>query len=128
VTVVWRPSNRLDLLPNLFERVLVSIEVYNEVVIAGAGVPGAKQVSQADWIEVMPIRDATALKLALKETGLGAGELTAIPLAKETGADLVLLDESKARRYAAAREVPVIGCIGILENLFRTGRGKPAIT
>jgi hypothetical protein len=46
--------NRLGLLPNLFERVQVSIEVYNGVVIAGAGMPGAKQVSQADWIEVIP--------------------------------------------------------------------------
>jgi predicted nucleic acid-binding protein len=55
------------------------------------------------------------------ETGLGAGELSAVQLAKETGADLVLLDELKARRYAIAQELPVIGCIGILENLFRAG-------
>jgi predicted nucleic acid-binding protein len=81
--------------------------------------PEAKQVSQADWIEVMPVRNATAPKLALKETGLGAGELSAIPLAKETGADLVPLDESKARRYAAARELPVIGCIGIPGSIFQ---------
>lgn len=30
---------RLDLLLRLFERVLVSVEAYNEVVIAGAGMP-----------------------------------------------------------------------------------------
>jgi uncharacterized protein len=81
----------LDLLPKLFERVLISTEVYHEVVIAGAGMPGATQVSQAGWIDVVPVRDAAALSLALKETGLGAGELSAVLLAAETGADLVLL-------------------------------------
>jgi uncharacterized protein len=110
-----------DLLSKLFERVLISTEVYNEVVIDGAGMPGAKQVSLADWIEVRPIRNAAALRLALGETGLGAGELSVILLARETGCDLVLLDEWKARRYAAAQGLPVIGCIGILESLFRAG-------
>jgi len=33
----------------------ISTEVYNEVVIAGAGLPGATQVAQADWIEVRPV-------------------------------------------------------------------------
>jgi predicted nucleic acid-binding protein len=40
----------LDLLPEVFERVLISTGVYNQVVIAGARMPGAKQVSEADWI------------------------------------------------------------------------------
>jgi predicted nucleic acid-binding protein len=111
-----------DLLPSLFERVLVSTEVYNEVVIAGAGMPGARQVSEADWIEVASVRNTAALSLALQETGLGAGELSAVFLARETEADLVLLDEWKARRYAVAQKLTVIGCVGILESLFRTGR------
>jgi len=110
-----------DLLPKLFGRMLVTPEVYNEVVIAGAGMPGAKEVSRADWIEVTAVRNAAALRLAIRETGLGAGELSAILLARETGADLVLMDEWKARRYAAAQELTVIGCIGILESLFRAG-------
>jgi predicted nucleic acid-binding protein len=55
------------------------------------------------------------------ETGLGAGELSAVLLARETGADVILLDERKARRYAVAQGLPVFGCIGILESLFRGG-------
>jgi predicted nucleic acid-binding protein len=110
-----------DLLPKLFERVLISTEVYNEVVVVGAGMPGANQVSHASWIDVVPVWNAAALSLALKETGLGALELSAVLLARELGADLVLLDECKARRYAAVQEMPVIGCIGVLERLFRGG-------
>jgi len=44
--------NCFDLLPKLYGRVYISTEVYNEVVIAGAGLAGATQVAHADWIEV----------------------------------------------------------------------------
>jgi uncharacterized protein len=93
-----------DLLPKLFERVLISTEVYNEVVVVGAGMPGANQVSHASWIDVVPVRNAAALSLALKETGLGAGELSAVLLARELGADLVLLDECKADAMPPCRK------------------------
>jgi predicted nucleic acid-binding protein len=39
-------------------------------------------------------------------------------LAEELSADLVLIDEWRARRYAQKRGLSVIGCIGILENLY----------
>jgi predicted nucleic acid-binding protein len=57
-------------------------------------------------------------------TGLGAGELSAVFLARELSADLVLLDELKARRYAQRESLPVIGCIGILEHLYQKGELK----
>ena len=100
-----------DLLPKLFKRVLISTEVYNEVVISGAGMPGAREVARTDWIEVRPVRNTAALKLAMKETGLGSGELSSVLLAREAGADVILLDERKARRYAAAQGLPVLATL-----------------
>jgi len=41
-----------ELLNRLFPRVHISPEVHNEVVISGAGLPGALEVSKAEWIEV----------------------------------------------------------------------------
>lgn len=43
-------------------------------------------------------------------------------LAKALSADLLLLDEWKARRIAQAAGLSVVGCIGILEAGARTGR------
>jgi predicted nucleic acid-binding protein len=42
-------------------------------------------------------------------------------LAKELSADLVLLDERRARSYARSEGLNVIGCVGILETLYRRG-------
>ena len=55
--------------------------------------------------------------MAMNKTGLGTGELSAIILAKELGADLLLMDEWKAGRYATAEGLAVQGCI--LETLYR---------
>jgi predicted nucleic acid-binding protein len=41
-----------DLLSRIFPRIYVSAEVHHEVVVAGAGLPGASEVSKAEWIEV----------------------------------------------------------------------------
>ena len=50
--------------------------------------------------------------------------MSAVFLAKELAADLVLLDERKARRFAQQEGLTVAGCIGILEDLFERGRIK----
>ena len=53
--------------------------------------------------------------------GLGAGERGAILLAKALPANLVLLDEWKARRVAQEAGLSVIGCLGVLEAGARKG-------
>jgi pentatricopeptide repeat protein len=53
--------------------------------------------------------------------GLGAGELSAILLAKELDADLVILDDLAARKLAQNEGFKVQGCIAILEACFRKG-------
>ncbi len=69
----------LDSLHKLYDVVHISTEVYNEVVIAGAGLPGATAVSKADWIRVSPVHDVEGLtKLLATKTGLGAGEVSAV--------------------------------------------------
>jgi uncharacterized protein len=109
------------LLPKLYGRVYISTEVYNEIVIDGEGLPGAEQAARADWIEVTAIRNVPALALAADKTGLGTGEVSTVILAKQLSSDLVLIDEEKARRYAAAEGFNLTGCIGMLESLYRWG-------
>jgi predicted nucleic acid-binding protein len=111
----------LDLLPKLYGRIYISTEVYNEVVIAGAGLPGAAQAAQAGWIEVRPVQNTANLVIAIDKIGLGSGEVSAVVLAKELKADLVLIDERKARGYAREEGLAIIGCVGILEDLYEQG-------
>lgn len=62
-----------DLLQKLYSTVWISTEVYNEVVVAGAGLPGALQVKAASWIDIKSIHDPASLAAARKKTGLGVG-------------------------------------------------------
>lgn len=111
--------NWLNRLPELYANVLISTEVYAEVVVAGAGLPGAGQIAAASWIEVSPVREASAVTEAVRRTGLGAGEVSTVILAKEITAGLALIDERRARRYARGEGLEVMGCVGILETLHR---------
>lgn len=48
-------AGRLNLLQELFGEIYIPEEVYHEVVIAGAGKPGAVEVQTADWIHTLAI-------------------------------------------------------------------------
>lgn len=77
-------------------------------------------VSEADWIRISPVHDVDGLtKLLATKTGLGAGEISAVFLAKQLDADLTLMGEWNGRRLAVGEGIAVVGCIGILEELYR---------
>jgi len=59
---------------------------------------------------VIQVDDAKALRTAIEETGLGAGEMGVIQLARELGAHVVLIDERTARRYAEEDNLICFGC------------------
>ncbi len=110
-----------DLLNGLFPRLYISTEVHDEVVVAGAGLPGAAEVRSAKWIEVKQLQNRGALRAAQERHPLGAGELSAILLAKEIHASTVLLDDYKARRLAKGEGLQVRGSVGLLETFYLRG-------
>jgi predicted nucleic acid-binding protein len=67
----------LNLLPEVFPRVHIPLEVFTEVVEAGTGRPGAQQVTDASWVQVMPVRNRAELIASIEESGLGPGEVAA---------------------------------------------------
>jgi len=111
----------MDLLSRLFPSVYISVEVHHEVVIAGAGLPGASEVSKAEWIEVKRLQNQAAQASAQRKYALGAGEMSTILLAKELAASSVLLDDYKARKLAMAEGLVILGSVGLLEVFYRQG-------
>ena len=101
--VVLTKLRCLDLLNRVFPRVYISNEVHYEVVIAGAGLPGASEVSKAEWIAVKSVQNPAGLLSAQRKYGLGPGEMSTIVLAKELGANPVLLDDYRACKLAKGR-------------------------
>ena len=103
--------NHIDLLPQLFGKVLLPDAVHKELEHPAAptlvrewaaGLPA--------WAEVTPVNaiDDAALD------PLGAGERAAITLALSLHADLILIDERKGTMVALSKGFTVTGTLGIL--------------
>lgn len=105
----------------MFGSVVISGEVYAEVVVSGAGLAGAAETSKSAWIEVRQIKQPADLTVAQSRFGLGAGELSTIILAKELHADLVILDDLGARKLAKKEGLKVQGIVGLLEGALQKG-------
>lgn len=110
-----------DLLKKLYSEIYISAEVYREVVIAGAGLPGASEVANSEWIEVRQLRNESESQVVEQTLALGAGELSTILLAREIHADHVLLDDQHARKFAHKAGLQVRGTVGLLEVFYTRG-------
>jgi predicted nucleic acid-binding protein len=104
------------LFARFFSQVYISAEVRHGVVVSGAGLPGATEVDRADGIEIKQVQNRAQLFEVRERYGLGIGELSAIVLAKELSADMVLLDDYEAGRLAKGENLEVRGTLGVLET------------
>ncbi|NOT49461.1 MAG: DUF3368 domain-containing protein [Acidobacteria bacterium] len=106
----------IEILPKLFGKVLVPKAVWKE--LSALNSPDAVK----DWIVAKPTWIDIHSPTLIDETiSLGSGETEAISLAHELQADLVLIDDRKARIAAIDRGLNVAGTINILESAARRG-------
>ena len=119
--IVLAKLGYFDLLRALHQHVYISAEVYREVVISGAGLPGSVEVEKAEWVEVRRLEDPEEALAVQAKHALGIGEISAILLAKQLRADTVLLDDQKARAFAKAEGLRVQGSVGLLEMFYHRG-------
>jgi predicted nucleic acid-binding protein len=110
---------KLDLLRQLYGEIVIPQAVWNEVVMEGAGQPGAEEVSTAGWIKQQTVANSHLVHALRQE--LDAGESEAIVLALETKAKLLLMDERLGRETAQHLGVRCIGLVGILVQAKRIG-------
>jgi predicted nucleic acid-binding protein len=105
------------LLEQLFGRLLIPEAVLEELQARGA--PEAVRrflESKPGWLEVRPAGNVSTDLLRLD-----AGEREAIALAGTVRADLILLDERRARVTARDLGLQVAGTLGVLDQAARRG-------
>jgi predicted nucleic acid-binding protein len=103
--------DRIALLEQLYGVVLVPEAVLRELSHSHPQIPS--------FLETRAVRDRA--EIARLSSELDLGEAEAIVLAKEAGADLLLIDE-KMGRWAALREgLAIIGLMGVLISAKRRG-------
>ena len=110
--------DRFDTLCTLYGTVYIPDAVYDEVVIAGRGEPGAAEVERAAWLQQETVSNPS-LVAALHELGLGEAE--AIALAVDNVGSLLILDDHRGRLIASSLGVNIVGTLGVLLIAKRKG-------
>jgi len=103
----------IHLLPELFGQIIIPQTVYSE--LSAPEAPNLVRTwigTPPDWLKIQPVSHPTDAIVNL----LDPGERAAILLAQELNADLLLLDDMKARRTATERGLVITGILGILDR------------
>jgi len=98
--------NQLGLLEKLYDKLYIPQAVFDEVTQVGK--------PQSDKLRQFLQSRVKRVDLTLTQLGLGLGELEAITLYKELDADVLLIDDNRAKKYASLNGVKVIGSLGVL--------------
>ena len=110
----------IDLLPALFEKVILPSVVQVELTARRAPTPVREWIAkQHPWVEVHETSIDFSSDPLLK--GIHAGERAAITLAATLSADLLLMDDRKGVSAARRKGLRVTGTLGILELATRGG-------
>src|SRR5688572_18329899 len=106
----------IEILPKLFDRVLIPTQVAAELSHLHAPQVVRDFIAKPPaWLEV---RQPMLVEPILE---LDSGEEAALSLVRETRAELLLIDEIDGRRVALRMNIPVIGTIGALERAANRG-------
>ena len=114
--------DRLDLLSSLYDELIAPVAVRDEVLSASEDIPGVAAIRaglQRGWPTIRAVTDVASVR-ALRAS-LDAGEAEALVLAREVDADMVLLDDRRARSFALREGLPITGTLGILRRAREAG-------
>jgi len=100
----------LWILDKLFDEVKVPQAVFEEVIISNKPQAQTLRIYLEDKVESVDLSQVV-IKNANR---LGKGELEAIGLAISLSADMLFIDDAKAKKIASLNQIEVIGTLGIL--------------
>jgi len=123
--IFFSKINRLDLLCTLFPQVMISREVFEEVVRRGKGHPDAvlieKYRGQGNIIvnELTLEHQKMASQFVAMHTSLDRGEVETIALALQKKEKEVLMDDSAGRKIAELNNITPSGSLRVLLLAFQ---------
>jgi len=109
----------LDLLQKLFTTIIIPQKVHDELLELQQFGVDVQSIVKAEYINVQtPENQALVSEFLLT---IDEGEAQAIALAKEIGADLLLIDELKGRAIAERQGLKITGLLGVLLRAKQQG-------
>ena len=110
--------NRLDLLKELFNEVLIPDAVFRELTTNTVFANEAQIVRTSSFLKVSSVQNHKALQLLQAVSGLDDGESEAIILADELKASVLVMDEKKGMKVAQKMGIQITGTVGILIQAY----------
>ncbi|PHM10743.1 DUF3368 domain-containing protein [Nostoc sp. 'Peltigera malacea cyanobiont' DB3992] len=109
---------QINLLPELFQQIIIPQAVYTELSDKLAPPPVQAWIATPpSWLKIQTVSQSMdAMSTTDYANLLDPGESEAILLAQELNADLLVLDDMKARRIAKDRGLAITGILGILDQ------------
>ena len=111
--------NQLNILKELYGEVIIPRAVYDEISVKKDSVCKKIVDESLEWIHIQKIQNVMAK--AMFKSQLHDGEVEVMILAKEQNADVVIIDDQNAKKYAKYLELPVTGTLGILIKAKQVG-------
>ncbi|HJY82301.1 MAG TPA: DUF3368 domain-containing protein [Candidatus Binatia bacterium] len=111
-------AGRFELIRYVVSEVTIPDAVYEEIVVEGAGKPGAQEVQQASWIIRTRVQDRSLVDSLPGK--LHHGEREALALAKELGG-VLLVDEYAVRQEASRLGIEYMGSLRLLKEAKARG-------
>lgn len=110
-------SGQADLLPQLFNRIIVPQAVWQEVVLDEWKDAAALELRQQTW----PVIEETEISARVAAWSLGAGETAVLSYALAHSPLRAVIDDMDARRCAQTLGIPMFGTGGLLVLAKRRG-------
>lgn len=104
--------NQLDILQRLYGEIIIPQAVYKEISAKPDSICKKQVEASLDWIHVESIENELAK--TMYKTQLHEGEVEVMILAKETDADIVIIDDANAKKHAKYLGLSVTGTLGVL--------------
>ena len=118
----------LELLKMLYDEVYIPNAVFREISVDGESRAGSKFLENYNFIKVVSITNDETRRFF--SASLHDGEVETMILAKEIEADLAIIDDYTARKYANYFGITITGTIGVLIKAKERGyikKVKPLI-
>lgn len=113
---------KIELLKDIYDKIYIPYGVYEEVCIEGNSKVGANLIEKNNFILINKIQNEEAKRFF--KTSLHKGEVEVMILAEEMKADLCIIDDLLARKYAKYLGLQVTGTLGILLKAKKCGLVK----
>lgn len=114
----------LDILEKMYKEIIIPKAVYDELIINMDYQSEIDIIQKWTFFQTKIVKENLSVSLLQKQLKLDLGESEAIVLANSIDADLIIIDERKARRIVKDIGLNVTGTLGILVEAKQRGLVK----